>query len=68
MAGSPDPMPDDPQDSDSKEGRGEIPALFATIHFRGPQRPNGYTLEEIDEINRQLSHGRFRRAESCQRS
>lgn len=30
----------------------DIPAIFATIHFRGPDRPNGYTAEDIAEMNR----------------
>jgi hypothetical protein len=29
-----------------------IPAIFATIHFKGPNRPNGYTAEDIEEMNR----------------
>jgi hypothetical protein len=29
----------------------EVPALFATIHFQGPGRPDGYTPEEIAELN-----------------
>jgi hypothetical protein len=32
-----------------------IPALFATIHFRSPQRPDGYTAEDLAEINGQLN-------------
>lgn len=28
-----------------------LPALFATIHFRSERRPNGYTDEEITELN-----------------
>jgi hypothetical protein len=28
-----------------------IPALFATIHFRSPERPDGYTPEEIAQLN-----------------
>lgn len=28
-----------------------IPALFATIHFRSERRPNGYTDEQIAELN-----------------
>lgn len=40
------------------EGRGDgaadedIPALFATIHFKSDRRPDGYTDEEIAELNR----------------
>lgn len=34
-----------------------LPALFATIHFRGPQRPDGYTADEITELNRAANCG-----------
>ncbi|MBB5745217.1 hypothetical protein [Brevundimonas variabilis] len=30
----------------------QIPALFATIHHRSEDRPDGYTADEIDELNR----------------
>lgn len=30
----------------------KLPALFATIHFRSARRPDGYTDDEIDELNR----------------
>lgn len=33
----------------------DIPALFATIHWRSPQRPDGYTAEQVEEINRKLN-------------
>lgn len=33
-----------------------IPALFATIHFRSDKRPDGYTDDEITELN-QLANG-----------
>jgi hypothetical protein len=36
-------MPD--QDDDN------IPALFATIHFRSERRPNGYTDAEVAWLN-----------------
>ena len=29
----------------------DIPALFATIHFRSAKRPDGYTDEQIAELN-----------------
>lgn len=29
-----------------------LPALFATIHFRGLRRPDGYTADEVAELNR----------------
>lgn len=34
-----------------KPAGNEIPALFATIHFRSEKRPDGYTAEEIAELN-----------------
>lgn len=30
----------------------KLPALFATIHFRSARRPEGYTGDEIAELNR----------------
>jgi len=30
----------------------KLPALFATIHFRSTRRPDGYTDDEIAELNR----------------
>lgn len=41
--------------TDDKYTNGEpenIPALFATIHHRSDERPNGYTPEDIAELNR----------------
>ena len=29
-----------------------LPALFATIHLRSARRPEGYTDDEIAELNR----------------
>lgn len=29
----------------------DIPGLFATIHFRSAKRPDGYTDEQIVELN-----------------
>jgi len=29
----------------------DIPALFATIHFRSDDRPDGYTDEDIAALN-----------------
>lgn len=37
--------------ADEPERERKIPALFATIHFRSPERPDGYTAEEIAELN-----------------
>jgi predicted RNase H-like nuclease (RuvC/YqgF family) len=36
------------------EEKEEVPALFATIHFKSPGRPDGYTADDLDEINRRL--------------
>ena len=41
MTDKPDPAPEPDN----------IPALFATIHFRGPARPEGYTGDDIAELN-----------------
>jgi hypothetical protein len=29
-----------------------IPKFFATIHWKSPLRPNGYTHEDVAELNR----------------
>lgn len=29
----------------------DVPALFATIHFRSERRPRGYTDEEVVRLN-----------------
>ena len=29
----------------------DIPVLFATIHYRSEERPEGYTDEDIAELN-----------------
>lgn len=39
----------------------QIPAIFATIHFRSPERPNGYTPEDIAELNRLANRPREQR-------
>lgn len=28
-----------------------IPCLFATIHWRSPERPDGYTADEVELMN-----------------
>jgi hypothetical protein len=47
-------MPDEHEktsaDDTTEEDR--IPSLFATIHFQSAERPDGYTDEEIGEMNR----------------
>jgi hypothetical protein len=42
---------DDPKMTDPAEGDNG-PALFATIHHKSDERPNGYTAEDIAELNR----------------
>jgi len=42
-------------DDRSKPDDGQpIPALFATIHFRSDERPDGYTDQEIADLNETL--------------
>lgn len=41
-------MPDEPQDDQEPA---DIPALFATIHFQGDERPDGYSAEDIHTLN-----------------
>jgi hypothetical protein len=43
-------LPDLPDDS--LAGGEEIPSLFCTIHWKSPSRPNGYTAEDVAELNR----------------
>ena len=52
------PPPDTPHtpvkpDSDSSDD--QIPSLFATIHFRSEQRPDGYTSDDIELLNIQAN-------------
>lgn len=37
-----------------------IPALFATIHFRSDERPDGYSDEDIAELNELANVGSWR--------
>jgi hypothetical protein len=39
----------------SDEAPTRIPAPFVTIHFRSDRRPDGYTADEIFELNRLLN-------------
>jgi hypothetical protein len=41
-------MADEPEDDQTSA---DIPALFATIHFRSDERPDGYTDEAIAALN-----------------
>lgn len=36
----------------SDDDEKKLPALFATIHLRSARRPDGYTDDEIAELNR----------------
>lgn len=36
-----------------------LPALFATIHFHSPERPDGYTQAEISELNETANSSRY---------
>ena len=42
------PTPKAPADGESVT---EVPAIFATIHFQSADRPEGYSDEEIRELN-----------------
>lgn len=42
--------------TNDKKSVAEIPALFATIHFRSAERPNGYTEADIAELNERLNN------------
>lgn len=44
-----------------------IPSLFATIHWQSPERPDGYTSEEVEDINRQLNEDYERRKADYER-
>jgi hypothetical protein len=41
-------MADEPE---GDQETADIPALFATIHFRSDARPDGYTDEDIAALN-----------------
>jgi hypothetical protein len=50
-------MGDENEEKESQPPKpARIPALFATIHFRSEQRPDGYTDEEIVRLN-ELANG-----------
>ncbi len=38
-------------DTMRREGLQVVHSLFATIHMRGPDRPNGYTEDDLDQIS-----------------
>ena len=37
--------------TDKSSATEAIPALFATIHFKSDERPDGYTEEDIADLN-----------------
>lgn len=39
------------KEEDQEELDAHIPALFATIHFKSEHRPDGYTDEDIEDMN-----------------
>lgn len=47
---------DKSQNADKEPTSDEAPAIFATIHHKSEQRPDGYTPEELSELNR-LANG-----------
>jgi hypothetical protein len=40
-----------------REGISPMISLFATIHHKSPDRPNGYSEEDLEEIGEQLEDG-----------
>lgn len=44
-----------------REGLEVVHSMFATIHYRSDARPNGYTGDDLDKINRDLESGDLRR-------
>jgi hypothetical protein len=52
--------PTDPSD--------DIPALFATTHFRSPERPDGFTSEDLQELNELANPGRTPRPKTPSRN
>lgn len=41
----------------------EIPALFATIHFRSDARPDGYTDEDVAALNATANQTKLKSSE-----
>ncbi|GAW41507.1 hypothetical protein SH203_01915 [Brevundimonas sp. SH203] len=48
-------------DTSSSDDEPVIPALFATIHHQSDERPDGYTAEDIEELNRLANQRRRKR-------
>jgi len=40
-----------------REGLQVVHSLFATIHFESDDRPNGYTGDDLNQINDDLEDG-----------
>jgi hypothetical protein len=49
--------PDELLDAMRREGLSPTLSLFATIHHRSDERPNGYTEGDLDEISDDLEDG-----------
>jgi len=45
------PVLHDPDQPDQDDDDSKIPNLFATIHFKSDQRPDGYTSKDLWEMN-----------------
>lgn len=45
------------QANDGEADDKPIPSLFATIHFKSDERPDGYTAEDIAELNEKANAG-----------
>jgi len=54
-------------DTPSSDDEPVIPALFATIHHQSDERPNGYSAEDIDELNRLANQRRSDRKPHARR-
>ncbi len=44
-----------PEKSGSDKSDDQVPSIFATIHFRSPSRPNGWTDDELELANIQIN-------------
>ncbi len=51
MARAKDSAPPKTEPLQSNRSEDQIPSLFATIHFRSEQRPDGYTSNDIELLN-----------------
>ena len=55
MARTKDSAPPKAAPLQSDKSEDQIPRLFATIHFRSAQRPDGYTSEDIELLNIEMN-------------